>query len=337
MNQPSVPGGGGWPWLLPLFLLILAISAPAWAGPGVLFLVGLTLIQSVFALSWSLLFSSTGLVSFGHAGFFAIGAYLTGGLLRYEVLPFSVALVLSLAVGALVAFLVGLLALQRLAGIFLAVMTVALAEILAKVISYIPALGGEDGLSNIPRASFLGIPLTEQIAYYWFLVVVTSIVSLALWWLVNSRTGRVFVSIREDAERATFLSTDVRHYRLVAFVISGAVAALAGALFAPWTRIVTLDEVHWLTSTQPILATLLGGASYFWGPVVGSIAFTVINYATRTFVGLNEVVVGGTLLIIILIAPSGILGLVQAVRARFRQGRAAGRDTAPVNATDKRS
>src|SRR5690606_18179858 len=120
------------------------------------------------------------------------------------------------------------------------------------------------------------------------------------------------------------LGINVKRYRLIAFMLSGAVAALAGSLFAPWTRIVTLEEVHWLMSTQPILSTLLGGTGSFWGPVVGSIVFTVINYSTRTFVGLSEIIVGGTLLAIILIAPTGILGIVEQFRKRGQAGGTAG-------------
>lgn len=308
--------------------LALVASVPGWAAPGFLFLAGLTLVNAMFALSWNLLFGYIGLASFGHAGFFAIGAYLTGAALRYDWMSFPSAMLASMALGAGVAWLIGMIALQRLAGIFLAVLTVALSEILRRVISYIPALGGEDGLSNIPRPFLgigpVGIQLTSSTAYYIFLVVMFALVTAGLWWVVNSRIGRAFKSVRDDAERAAFLGINVKRYRLIAFMLSGAVAALAGSLFAPWTRIVTLEEVHWLMSTQPILSTLLGGTGSFWGPVVGSIVFTVINYSTRTFVGLSEIIVGGTLLAIILIAPTGILGIVEQFRKRGQAGGTAG-------------
>jgi branched-chain amino acid transport system permease protein len=144
-----------------------------------------------------------------------------------------------------------------------------------------------------------------------------------LWCLVHSRTGRVFLAIKQDAERAAFIGIDVQRYRLLSFMVSGAVAALAGGLFAPWTRIVTLDQVDWLASTQPILNTLLGGAGTFWGPVVGSVAFSLITYWTRTYVGLSEIIVGGTLVLVIIAAPTGIVGLLQAARRRL------GRESSP--------
>ncbi|WP_210483717.1 branched-chain amino acid ABC transporter permease [Microvirga antarctica] len=305
------------------FLMVLVFGALALApdlvNPGLLFLIGLTLIQAVFALSWNLLFGYTGLASFGHAGFFAIGAYFTGAMLRYTVpIPFLGMLVIAAGLGALVACLIGLVALRRLAGIFLAVLTVALTEVLGRLISYSPALGEHDGLGNIPRPKIglvlWDLDLTSSRAYFLFLLCACSLITAALWWLVHSRTGRVFQAIRQDADRAAFLGINVARYRLLSFMISGGVAAMAGGLFAPWTRIVTLDEVNWLASTQPILNTLLGGVGSFWGPVVGAVAFTLINYWTRTFVGLSEIVIGGTLVLVIIAAPTGIIGLLHTIR-----------------------
>ena len=317
-----------WRALLAIAVLLAALAvAPGVLNPGLLFILGLTLIQALFALSWNLLFGYTGLASFGHAGFFALGAYFTGAMLRYEAgVPFLLVLVLAAAAGAAVAWGIGVVALRRLAGIFLAVLTVALTEVLGRIISYSPALGEQDGLGNIPRPHInlllADLDLSSSRAYYLFLLFACVSATGFLWCLVHSRTGRVFQAIKQDAERAAFIGIDVQRYRLMSFMISGAIAAFAGGLFAPWTRIVTLDEVHWLASTQPILNTLLGGAGSFWGPVVGSVAFSLITYWTRTFVGLSEIIVGGTLVLVIIAAPTGIVGLVQAARRRFGRGAA---------------
>ena len=216
------------------------------------------------------------------------------------------------------AWLIGIVALRRLAGIFLAVLTVALSEVLRLIIGYTKFLGREDGLNNIPRPKIdLGvfmIDLSSSEAYFIFMLLVCTLLTAALWWVVNSRFGRIFQTIRQDAERAAFIGTNVAAYRVAAFMISGGLAAIAGALFAPWTRIVTIDEVHWLMSIQPMLNTLLGGVGSFWGPIVGAVGFTVINYSTRSYVGLSEVVVGGILLVVILVAPNGIVGLFKQAR-----------------------
>lgn len=305
-----------------ILLFVFLFFAPNLLNPGLLFIVGMTLIQSIFALSWNLLFGFTGLASFGHAGFFAIGAYFTGAALRYDFpLPFFVTLAIAGVMGALVALAIGVVALKRLTGIFLAVLTVALTEAMAKVIGFSPALGEQDGLGNIPRPiidfALFQLDLTKGNDYYRFLLVASVAIIAALWWVVHSRLGRTFRAIREDAERARFVGIDVARYRVISFMISGGTAALAGALSAPWTRIVTLDQVNWLASTQPILNSLLGGFTSFWGPVVGSIAFSGINYWTRPFPGLSEIIVGGVLVVVILVAPTGILGILGKLRRHF--------------------
>jgi branched-chain amino acid transport system permease protein len=303
----------------------LLFFAPDLVNPGLLFVIGMTLVQSVFALSWNLLFGYTGLASFGHAGFYAIGAYFTGASLRYGFeLPFFATLFLAGALGALVAYVIGVVALKRLTGIFLAVLTVALAEGLGKIIGFIPALGEQDGLGNIPRPvinmGVVSFDLTHSDDYYRFLFIACALIIAGLWWVIHSRLGRTFRAIRQDAERASFIGIDVARYRVISFMISGGTAALAGALSAPWTRIVTLDQVNWLASTQPMLNSLLGGFTSFWGPVVGSAVLTSINYWTRSYPGLSEMLVGGALVVIILVAPTGILGILGNLSARFLKG-----------------
>lgn len=307
-----------------VLLFVLLLFAPAMLNAGLLFWVGMTMIQAVFALSWNLLFGFTGLASFGHAGFYAIGAYFTGAALRYDFpLPFLGILALAGIFGALVALAIGVVALRRLTGIFLAVLTVALTEAMAKIIGFSPALGEQDGLGNIPRPiigfGLFDLDLTHSNDYYHFLLVAVALIVAALWWVVHSRIGRSFRAVREDAERVRFIGINVTRVRVLSFMISGGTAALAGALSAPWTRIVTLDQVNWLASTQPILNSLLGGFTSFWGPVVGAGVYTAINYWTRTFAGLSEMLVGGILVLVILIAPTGIVGLLGKLNRRIRK------------------
>ena len=309
----AVPSRQAWHGPVALAAASMLVTAPFWAGQGLLFVLGLAVIQAVFALSWNLLFGYAGLASFGHAGFFAIGAYATGAVMRAAPgVPFALVLALAILLGSAAAALTGALALRRLSGVFLAVLTVALSEILRLVISYIPPLGGEDGLSDIPRPPFRfgPIDLGSSQGYYWLLLLVAAAAALALRLLVANRFGRALAAIRQDPERAAFLGFDVFRFRLMAFTVSGGVAALAGALFAPWTRIVTLGEVSWLASTQPILNSLLGGVGTFWGPVVGAFTYAGLTYATREVVGLSELLVGGLLLLIIIGAPSGVLGVL---------------------------
>ncbi|WP_225785355.1 ABC transporter permease [Xenophilus sp. Marseille-Q4582] len=324
---------GVWQALGTAGVLVLA-TLPLWISAGPLYVVGTVLIQVVFALSWNMLFGYTGLVSFGHAGFFAIGAYLTALALRHVAgVPFLGVIAASAVFGALAAWGIGALALRRMSGVFLAVLTVALAEALRLIISFSSFLGREDGITDIPRPALnLGLvrfDLGSSEAYYWFLLASCVLITGGMWWLLHSRFGRTLQTIRQDQERAAFMGTPVAGYRLAAFVISGAVAAVAGSLYAPWARIVTIEEVHWLASAQPMLNTLLGGVSSFWGPVVGAGLFAAITYATRTLVGLTELIVGSGLLIIILLAPNGAVGLWRGLEARLFGGR-----TPPTPRTD---
>ena len=281
-----------------------------------------SLIQIVFALSWNILFGYTGLVSFGHAGFYAIGAYAAALALKNVAgVPFLAVLAGAAVLGAVTAWLVGVLALRRMTGVFLAVLTVALAEALRLIIGFSSVLGREDGLTDIPRPRLDLIVTTIDISsangYYWFLLGMTVLITAMLWWVLHSGFGRTLQTIRQDADRATFMGTNVAGYRLAAFVLSGTVAAVAGAMYAPWARIVTVEEVHWLTSAQPMLNTLLGGVSSFWGPVVGAGLFAAITYSTRTLIGLSELIVGGGLLAIILLAPNGMVGMWRALEQRL--------------------
>jgi len=302
--------------------VVLLATLPLWVNAGPLYVVGTVLIQIVFALSWNILFGYAGLVSFGHAGFFAIGAYLTALALRHiEGVPFLGVLVCAALFGAMAAWGIGVLALRRMTGVFLAVLTVALAEALRLIIGFSTFLGREDGITDIPRPALdfglFRIDLTSSNAYYWFLLVTTVLITGFLWWLLHSRFGRTLQTIRQDSERAAFMGTNVARYRLAAFVISGAVAAVAGAMYAPWSRIVTVEEVNWLASAQPMLNTLLGGVSSFWGPVVGAGLFATITYATRTMMGLSELIVGTGLLAIILLAPNGAVGVWRSIEERI--------------------
>jgi ABC-type branched-subunit amino acid transport system permease subunit len=310
-----------WQVLGAIMAFVLA-SLPLWVAPGVLYVVGTVLIQVVFALSWNILFGYTGLVSFGHAGFYAIGAYLTAlALINIAGVPFIGVVLAAALLGAAVAWVVGVLALRRMTGVFLAVLTVALAEALRLIIGFSSFLGREDGITNIPRPKLNLLVVTLDISstngYYWFLLSATGLITAALWWVLHSGFGRALQTIRQDSERAAFMGINVAGYRLAAFVLSGAVAAVAGAMYAPWARIVTVEEVHWLSSAQPMLNTLLGGVSSFWGPVVGVAVFAAITYSTRTLVGLSELIVGGGLLAIILLAPNGVVGLWRRIEARL--------------------
>lgn len=318
------PRGGIVLPIMGIIAVAAVVMAPYWANSGLLFIIGLTLIEALFALSWYFLFAGAGVVSFGHAAFFGIGSYLVGFLLK-SAPDLSILLLLAGAgvLGALVAWLVGLVALKRSSGIYLAILTMSLAEICRMLIGYSTALGRDDGLSAIPRPvltlPWLKISLATDLAYYWFLSAVVMALTGVVWWVAHSRFGRALRCIEQDPERASFIGIDVARNRLWAFVFSGGLAAIAGGLMPSWTQIVTPELTNLFHSTQPILNSLLGGVHSFWGPLVGSSAFAAVNYFTRNLAGLSEIVVGVTLLVVVLGAPNGLVGLFIKVERRLQK------------------
>lgn len=319
------------------FLLVLALLTgaalllPLVANRGLVFLAGVVAINVVLGLAFNLLFSTAGLLSFGQATFSAAGAYAVALLLlRVPEVPFLLALAASAAVGAAIATLIGLVALRRTEGVYFAVLTLAFAELVHVVIAKTSFFGRNDGLTGIPRPRIGPIDLAQGQAYYVFVILVTALLIAVLWWVSHSRLGRSFRAVRLDPMRAAFLGIDVRRRQLQAFAISGACAATAGGLMGPLTSIVSPDLAHWGESTKPILFTLLGGAGHFWGPLVGAIVFSGVEYGTRSLAGASDLITGGLLLAVVLAIPGGLLGLAALVLRRLRRPARAASPAAPT-------
>ncbi|WP_372612986.1 branched-chain amino acid ABC transporter permease [Aquicoccus sp.] len=297
---------------------------PFVANSGLMFLAGLVAINIVFGLSWNLLFSGAGLLSFGHAMFFGGGAYAMAVVsLRMPEVPFVIGLALGAACGGLIALLFGIIALRRASGVYFAVLTLAFSELVHILITKTTFLGRNDGLVGIRRPvidlGVFSIDLTSATSYYYFIIVVMALVATMLWCFQNSPAGRLIQAIRQDMTRTAFLGVHVQVWQLTAFVLSGTIAAFCGAVMVPFTQIASPEIAYWTVSTQPILFTLLGGAGYFWGPAVGAILFGAIDFGTRTMHGLSEITVGILLLAVVLMIPGGLLGLLKRRRKKARR------------------
>lgn len=304
-------------------LCVVALLAvlPQVAGKGIVFVAGTLALHAVFALSWNLMFGRTGLVSFGHASFFAIGGYAFAWAAKAAPGTHPLLLLAGTGLlGAAVAALVGAIALRRSGGVYFAILTLALSQIVYLLLSYIPALGREDGLTGIRRPLLpLGVATVDLARgdnYYYFMIAACAALGAALWWVAHGRMGRVFRSVQQDPERAAFLGIDVQGYRVTSFAIASAATATAGALYAPWLQLLTPDVAHWTFSARPILYTLLGGVQSFWGPVVGSFVFAILEYGTRTFHGASEIIIGSILLLVVLVFPGGLIGGLVGPRRR---------------------
>ncbi len=259
-----------WAWLAGLALLLVA----PFAGLYPIFVMN-ALCFAIFAIAFNLLLGFTGLLSFGHAAYLGAAAYFTGWLVKSA--GWSPELgVLAGALGAgLIGLVVGAIAIRR-QGIYFAMITLAMAQMVYFVWLQAPFTGGEDGLQGVPRGKLFGlIDLSNDLAMYYVVVAVFVAVFLLVIRVVHSPYGQVLKAIRENEPRAVSLGYDVDRYKLMAFVLSTTLAGLAGAMKTLVLGFATLSDAHWSLSGEVVLMTLLGGMGTFAGPVLG--AFTIIG------------------------------------------------------------
>jgi len=234
---------------------------------------------ALFAASFNLLIGYTGLLSFGHAAFFGGAAYATGYAMKAWQLPTELGIAFGVAAGTLLGAVVGALAIRR-KGIYFAMVTLALAQMFYFVYLQAPFTGGEDGLQGVPRGRLLGLlDMRPDVAAYY---AVGAIVLAAFWLIariVDSPFGRLLVAVRENEPRAVSLGYDVDRLKLLAFVLSAALAGLAGSLKTVVLGFATLTDVAWMMSGSVVLMTLVGGMGTLAGPFVG--AFVVVLLENR--------------------------------------------------------
>lgn len=282
-------------------------------------------IYGLFLLSFDLLAGYTGLVSFGHALFFGLGAYVAALTLLHVVGSFWAGLATALVAAFLVAVPVGFLAI-RTRGVYFVFITLAFAELFYLIaFHWLPVTGGENGLTRIPPAALgpQGLVLDRPVRSY-YLALASLVAGYVLCRaLVTSPFGHVLVGIRENQERMEFMGYDVARVKRRVFVLSGMLAAAAGALFAAYQRFVSPDVMHWLTSADAVVMTWLGGVGTLVGPVLGA---AVVIYVGNVLSSLTEhwmILMGGVYVAFVLFSPRGIVGLAQQAARRWSAGRQA--------------
>lgn len=295
-------------------LLAVGLVAPFVAYPT--FLMKL-LCFALFASAFNLLLGFAGLLSFGHAAFFGGAAYVCAWLVKEAGWSPGLGLVAGTVVGGLLGAIFGWVAIRR-AGIYFAMITLALAQLVFFLALQLPFTGGEDGLQGVPRGTLFGIDLSNNTAMYYFVFAVF----FAGFWLihrtVHSPFGQVLKAIRENEPRAISLGYQVERYKLLAFVISAALAGLAGSLKALVFQLASLTDVHWHMSGEVVLMTLLGGLGTIFGPAVGASVIVILQNELADKVGQWVTVIMGAIFVICVLAfRRGIVGELQALRARL--------------------
>ncbi len=290
-----------------LVLLVIALLAPL-LGLYPVFVMKL-LCFAIFASAFNLLLGFTGLLSFGHAAFFGSAAYITGWLIKAHNLTPELGILAGAAGAGAIGLLIGLVAIRR-QGIYFAMITMALAQLVYFFCLQAPFTGGEDGLQGVPRGNLFGlIPLMSDTAMYYLVMAVFVACFLGISRIVTSPFGQVLKMIRENEPRAISLGYQVDRYKLLAFVLSAALSGLAGSLKTLVMGFATLSDVHWSMSGEVILMTLLGGVGTFFGPVFGAGIVISLQDLLADKVGSWVTVIIGVIFVICVLAfRKGVVG-----------------------------
>ncbi|MBD2745176.1 branched-chain amino acid ABC transporter permease [Microvirga sp. BT688] len=277
---------------------------------------------ALFACAFNLLIGYVGLLSFGHAAFFGGAAYFTAHAAKVWGWEPLAAILLGVAGAAVMGLVMGFLAIRR-QGIYFAMITLALSQMFAFICLQVPFTHGEDGIQGVPRGHLLGlIDLNQPLAMYYLTLAIFLFGFFAIWRIVHSPFGNILKAIRENERRAVSLGYRVDRYKLGAFVMSAALAGMAGSTKAIVFQFATLTDVQWQMSGEVILMTLLGGIGTLIGPIVGaSLVIALQNYlAASDFPVL--VLIGIIFVICVLLFRRGIVGEILEFTKRRSKGAA---------------
>ena len=306
-----------------IFVCLFALCAPLF-GVYPIFMMKL-LCFAMFACAYNLLLGFSGMLSFGHAAFFGSAAYATAWLVTAHGWGSVPAILAGVAVSAVLGAAIGMLAIRR-HGIYFAMVTLALAQLVYFICLEAPFSGGENGLQDVPRGSLFGlVSLKSDVVMYYFVLAVSVAAFLLIRRIVHSPFGQVLKAIRGNEPRALSLGYDINRYKLLAFVLSATLSGLAGSLKALVLGFTTLSDVQQANSGEVILMTLLGGAGTFFGPVIGAAAIvTLQEYLSDIVGGWVTVIIGAVFVACVLAFRRGVVGELAALRLRDWRRRRAG-------------
>ena len=263
---------------------------------------------ALFASAFNLLLGYTGLLSFGHAAFFGGAAYVTAHASKAWGLSPELAILLGMFYACVTGYLFGSLAIRR-QGIYFAMITLALSQLIFFLALQMKFTGGEDGIQGVPRGHLFGlIDLSSDTSMYYFVLVLFLVGFLLIQRTIHSPFGQVLKSIRENEPRAISLGYDVKQFKLLAFVISATLAGLAGAMKSLVFQLATLTDVHWHMSGEVVLMTILGGIGTLLGPIVGAgLVIGLQNYLAGIG-SFSTIVLGAIFVVCVLAFRRGIVG-----------------------------
>ena len=287
-----------------VFLLFFGIVTPLMGSEYWVYLSTEIMIWGFFAIAWNLLFGITGMLSFGQAAFFGLGAYGYALLILKGGLPILPAVLLALLIAPLVALILAPICV-RMKEVYFALMTMAFGQLLwAITFKWYGFTGGDNGLQGIPAPAVMDNPT----AAYYVVFAVVLVGMILIWFIRNSAFGRVLTGINQNDERAAFLGLNVRRYQLAVFVISGFFCGAAGIAFAMFQRSIHPMIMHWSTSGDVVLMTILGGFPTFFGSMLGGMIIVLLRDFVSAYTEYWSIFVGFVILICVVVTPKGILG-----------------------------
>jgi branched-chain amino acid transport system permease protein len=274
---------------------------------------------AIFACAFNLLIGFGGLLSFGHAMFFGMGSYLCAHAAKAWGLPVEIAVLTGAATSMVLGGLTGLLAIRR-QGIYFAMITLALAQMVYFFCLQAPFTGGEDGIQSVPRGKVLGmVDLNQPLAMYYFVFAIFIATFLLIHRIVHSPFGQVLKAIRENEPRAISLGYRTERYKLTAFVLSATLAGLAGATKAIVAQNASLTDVHWSMSGEVVLMTLLGGMGTVFGPIVGALVIIAMQFYLAELGSWVTITQGIIFVVCVLAFRRGIIGEMEALLRKQRK------------------
>ena len=294
---------------LPGLIIVLAVL-PFLAPQVVIIYMTDLLIFTLFALSLNLVVGYGGMLSMGHAAFFATGGYTAGLLVTHLGVAMLPALLAGPLVAAAVALVIGFFCV-RLTHAYFIMLTLAFGQLVYTVFwKWHSATGGDDGLTGIMPHPLLA----SQSAYYMFVLVIVLACAWALYRIGRSPFGSALLAIKDNPRRAAFLGIDVRRMQLAAFTVAGTFAGIAGALQAFFQRGMFPTSAHWLLSADGFVAVCIGGANYFFGPVVGAVLLKLLQLFGPRITEYWLFILGSFILFVALVQPAGLLSMIRRQR-----------------------
>ena len=295
-------------------LFVIGLVAPFAMYPTFLMKI---LCYALFACAFNLLLGFAGLLSFGHAAFLGTAGYVCGLMVRDVGVTPEVGILAGTVAAGLLGWLFGSLAIRR-TGIYFAMITLALAQMVFFLALQIKETGGEDGLQGVPRGHLFGIvDLSDNLAMYYLVFAIFCAGFFVIYRTIHSPFGQILKAIRENEPRAISLGYDVNKFKLIAFVISAALAGMAGATKTLVFQLASLSDVHWHASGEVVLMTLLGGLGTILGPIVGAATIVSLQTQLADSVGSWVTVIMGVIFVICVLSfRRGIVGELQALIKR---------------------